>query len=74
MDLKTVEGTAVSPGDPEVERQKHKHKKKVSDKIKNLFFMKRQKNSKSCETPSGTIDAMFSLIRVNSSKPTTHGN
>ncbi|KAK2883543.1 hypothetical protein Q8A67_017180 [Cirrhinus molitorella] len=52
-DLKTVKGTADSPGDSEVERQKRKHEMKVSDKIKNVFFRKRQKNSKTCETSSG---------------------
>ncbi|XP_073672905.1 tumor necrosis factor alpha-induced protein 2-like [Garra rufa] len=55
-DLKTVKVTADLLGDSEVERQKRQHEMKVSDKIKNVFFMKRQKNSKSCETPSENLD------------------
>ncbi|RXN02369.1 tumor necrosis factor alpha-induced 2-like protein [Labeo rohita] len=50
-DLTTVKGTADLPGNPG-----KKHEMKASDKLKNVFVMKRQKNSKSCETPSGNLD------------------
>ncbi|XP_051955231.1 tumor necrosis factor alpha-induced protein 2-like isoform X3 [Xyrauchen texanus] len=50
LDFKTIEGIADSPGDPEMECQKHKHKTKISDKIKILDFMKRQMNLKSSHT------------------------
>ncbi|XP_056120481.1 tumor necrosis factor alpha-induced protein 2a isoform X2 [Rhinichthys klamathensis goyatoka] len=52
VDLDAFEGIVDSPGDTEEERQKHaiKMKMKIPD------FMKRQKNSKSHETPSVDLD------------------
>ncbi|XP_051511935.1 tumor necrosis factor alpha-induced protein 2-like isoform X2 [Myxocyprinus asiaticus] len=50
VDFKTIEGIADSPGDPKMECQKHKHKIKISDKMKILDFMKRQMNLKSAPT------------------------
>ncbi|XP_067273192.1 tumor necrosis factor alpha-induced protein 2-like isoform X2 [Pseudorasbora parva] len=52
VDLDAIEGIANSPGDPEEESQKQmiKMKMKIPD------FMKRQKNSKSHETPSVELD------------------
>uniref|UniRef100_A0A671Q3E8 Tumor necrosis factor alpha-induced protein 2-like n=1 Tax=Sinocyclocheilus anshuiensis TaxID=1608454 RepID=A0A671Q3E8_9TELE len=56
VDLDTIEGIADSPGDPQVECQKQKIRIKISEKIKQLDFKKRQKNSKSPETPTVELD------------------
>uniref|UniRef100_A0A673N844 Tumor necrosis factor alpha-induced protein 2-like n=1 Tax=Sinocyclocheilus rhinocerous TaxID=307959 RepID=A0A673N844_9TELE len=56
VDLDTIEGIADSPGDPQVECQKLKIRIKISEKIKRLDFKKRQKNSKSPETPTVKLD------------------
>ncbi|XP_067273186.1 tumor necrosis factor alpha-induced protein 2a isoform X2 [Pseudorasbora parva] len=54
VDFVTTEGVADFPGGPEEECQKHKIK--ISDKMKNVFLMRWQKNTKSCETPPGNLN------------------
>ncbi|XP_059354877.1 tumor necrosis factor alpha-induced protein 2-like isoform X1 [Carassius carassius] len=56
VDLDTIEGIVESTGDSEVGCQKQKFRIKISEKIKNLDFKKRQKNSKSTGTPSVELD------------------
>ncbi|XP_051730999.1 tumor necrosis factor alpha-induced protein 2-like isoform X2 [Ctenopharyngodon idella] len=59
VDFDTTEGIADSSVDPEEECQKHKIK--ISDKMKNVFSMRWQRNTKPCETQSVGLDFIGNL-------------